>query len=73
MGPKGEVEYSKSDAVDGKFAFNANEGGEHRVCFTNARDALRRVAFEFTAGADANDYSCVGLRCKHAGRPRLSA
>lgn len=56
-GPKGELEYSKDDAVDGKFAFNANEGGEHRVCFTNARDAMRRVAFDFTAGADANDYS----------------
>ena len=61
-GPREEVEYSKANAVSGKFAFNANEGGEHRVCFLNTNDrsvpnTVFRIAFEFTAGADANDYS----------------
>jgi hypothetical protein len=42
--PNGDSEYDKSDAVEGKFAFNANDGGEHRVCFTNNGEAAHAAS-----------------------------
>ena len=54
--PNGVSEFVKEGVVESKFAFNANEGGAHKVCFENVGDANRRVAFDFTAGVDAKDY-----------------
>ena len=49
--PTGEAEFSKTDAVEGKFAFNANIAGAHSICVDNGGAAMRRISVSREAAA----------------------
>eukprot|EP00033_Pygsuia_biforma_P001057 GCRY01001204.1.p1 GENE.GCRY01001204.1~~GCRY01001204.1.p1 ORF type:complete len:228 (+),score=14.03 GCRY01001204.1:66-686(+) len=65
--PGSSLMYSKSRAVEGKFAFTSTVGGEHKVCFDNrlspgmaySEGLKTRIELNTKTGVDAKDYTDI--------------
>lgn len=59
---KTDIEYQKTDAQSGNFAFTAKETGEHKICFKNRGSIVRKVDLDLKTGVNAKDYSAIAKR-----------